>query len=244
MNRLVAHRGDMTTYPENSVLALRNAVLQGYQHLELDIQLSKDLVPIVIHDENLKRTTGVDKNVWDFTAKELEEIPLIFPEHLKEEIDHLFVPTLLAVIKSINEYSRVNLFFELKKESIERFGLETVIDHVLEVQKNAKFNVIIISFLTEVIEYVKSKENIPTGYVLKKYNKKYYSNAEKIKPDYLFCNIKKINEPAKLWKGPWKWVLYDIKNPSFAYELLKQGVDMIETGDIAKLSKSEYFANG
>ena len=70
-NKLVAHRGDMTTYPENSLLALRAAAELGFSYLELDIQFSKDLTPIVIHDENLVRTTGIDKNVYECTTKEL-----------------------------------------------------------------------------------------------------------------------------------------------------------------------------
>ena len=74
MNRLIAHRGDMSTYPENSMLAFKSAVEMGFTHVELDIQLSKDLVPIVIHDDNLKRTTGIDKNVRDLTADEINAI--------------------------------------------------------------------------------------------------------------------------------------------------------------------------
>ncbi len=241
MNRLVAHRGDMTNYPENSVLALQSAALLGYQYLELDIQLSKDHQPVVMHDESLDRTTGVNKKVWDFTSNELESISLLFPEQLKEKRELLFIPSLKRVIEQLNHYSRLNVFFEIKKESIKKFGLEEVVDRVLEVQRLAKFNVIIISFLADVIEYVKTKQNNSTGYVLKKYNKKYYSTAKQLQPDYLFCNIKKIDRPNELWKGAWKWALYDIKNPAFAYELLEQGVDFIETGDIIKLSNSEYF---
>jgi len=65
--------------------------------------------------------------------------------------------------------------------------------------------------------------------------------ATQMQPEYLFCNVIKVNNPADLWEGSWKWVLYDIMNPAFAYELLEQGVDLIETGDIEKLSQSEYF---
>ena len=241
MNRLVAHRGDMTYYPENSVLALQSAVLLGYQYLELDIQLSKDQVPIVMHDENLSRTVGINKKVWDFTANELESMPLLFPEQLKEKRQQLFVPSLIRAVEELNKHSRLNVFIEIKKESIKKFGLEVVVEQVLSVQQQAKFNVIIISFLAEVIKYVKRKQQVPVGYVLKKYNKKYFSISKKLQADYLFCNIKKIDQPAEIWQGTWDWVLYDIQNPVFAYELLKQGIDFIETGDIVRLSNSEYF---
>lgn len=76
-NRLIAHRGDMTTYPENSLLAIQAAVELGFSYIELDIQLSKDYVPIVIHDKNLKRTTGVNKNVRDLNSDEINSFQVI-----------------------------------------------------------------------------------------------------------------------------------------------------------------------
>lgn len=59
-NCLFAHRGlfDNTCYvPENSLLAFQKAIDYGYG-IELDIQLTKDKVPVVLHDYNLKRVSG------------------------------------------------------------------------------------------------------------------------------------------------------------------------------------------
>ena len=125
----------------------------------------------------------------------------------------LKIITLKQVIDVLNDYSTITVFVEIKKESIEHFGLNQVVDQVLDAQKAAKFNVVIISFVSEVIEYVKKVQPYPTGFVLKKYNKKYLLKAEQLQPDYLFCNIKKVNKPSELWSGPWRWALYDIKNP-------------------------------
>ncbi|QMU60550.1 MAG: hypothetical protein GKR92_02095 [Gammaproteobacteria bacterium] len=241
MNRLVAHRGDMSTYPENSMLAFQAAIELGYTYIELDIQLSKDRVPIVIHDDNLKRTTGIDKNAKDLTADEINQIYLNSSAQNENRNELLKINTLKQVVEKLNIYSKITVFVEIKRQSIEHFGLSQVVDQVLEAQMGAKFNIVIISFVGEVIEYVKNVQSYPTGFVLKKYNKKYLLKAKELQPDYLFCNIKKINKPSDLWDGLWRWVLYDITNPSFAYELLEQGVDMIETGDIKKLSASEYF---
>jgi len=241
MNRLVAHRGDMSTYPENSMLAFQAAIELGFTYLELDIQLSKDRVPIVIHDDNLKRTTGIDKNVRDFTADEINSIHLNSSTQSENRNELLKINTLKQVVEKLSVYSKITVFVEIKRQSIEHFGLSQVVDQVLGAQMGAKFNIVIISFVDEVIEYVKSVQSYPTGFVLKKYNNKYLLKAKELQPDYLFCNIKKINKPSDLWDGLWRWVLYDITNPSFAYELLEQGVDMIETGDIKKFSTSEYF---
>ena len=231
----------MTTYPENSLLALQAAAELGYLNIELDIQLSTDLEPIVIHDENLKRTTGIDKNVRDLSANEISSIPLYSPSEFKNKNNLLHVPTLKQAVRLLNDYSKLNLFVEIKRQSIEQFGLKEVVDRTLAAQKHAKFNIIIISFVDKVIKYIKQNQLYATGYALKKYNEKYYSKAKELQPDYLFCNVKKINKPRNLWQGSWKWVLYDIVNPVFAYELLMQGVSLIETGDIIKLSNAEEF---
>lgn len=68
-----AHRGlhnSRAGIPENSLLAFRKAVKMGYG-AELDVHLSEDGRLVVIHDESLLRTTGVNKNVCDCTAQEL-----------------------------------------------------------------------------------------------------------------------------------------------------------------------------
>jgi glycerophosphoryl diester phosphodiesterase len=241
MNRLVAHRGDMSTYPENSMLAFQAAIELGFTYVELDIQLSKDKIPIVIHDDNFKRTAGIDKNVRDLTADEINSIYLNSSTQSENINKLLKINTLKQVIEKLNVYSKITVFVEIKRQSIEHFGLSQVVDQVLDAQMDAKFNIVIISFVGEAIEYVKSMQSYPTGLVLKKYNQKYLLKAKELQPDYLFCNIKKINNPSDLWDGLWRWVLYDITNPSFAYELLEQGVDLIETGDVKKLSTSEYF---
>lgn len=239
-NRLVAHRGDMSTYPENSLLALTKAAELGFCYLELDIQFSKDIVPIVIHDNNLVRTTGIDKNVFECTTKELLSHRVLTSQKI-EDVALLNIATLEKTVEVLNNYPEITVFVEIKRQCLEYVDLEIVMDTVLKDLEQAKFKTVIISFVREVVEQVKRKENIITGWVLNKYDRVNQAIANELQPDYLFCNVKKINKPTELWKGSWKWALYDITNPTFAYELLEQGVDLIETGDVVRLSKSEFF---
>lgn len=240
-NKLIAHRGDMTSYPENSMLAIQAAADFGFSYIEIDIQLSKDAKAIVIHDDNLIRTTGINKNVRELTAEKMQTYSVNFQGKSKEDPGLLHIPTLEEVVNRLNNYSDATLFVEIKRQSIEHFDLLTVVDSVLLDLKQAKFNTVIISFVEDVITYLQLQDEYPVGWVIRQYNQTQFEEAKKIQPDYLFCNVKKVNQPTELWQGPWKWVLYDIKNPVFAYELLKQGVSLIETGDIVKLCHSEEF---
>ncbi len=71
-----AHRGlHKKGVPENSMAAFRDALEKGYG-IELDIHLMKDGNLAVIHDASLKRTAGVDVQIEDLTAEDLENYRL------------------------------------------------------------------------------------------------------------------------------------------------------------------------
>ena len=72
--KIIAHRGFSGIYPENTMLAFRKAIEIGADGIELDVHLSKDGQVMIIHDEALKRTTGLDGVVSDYTRAELENI--------------------------------------------------------------------------------------------------------------------------------------------------------------------------
>ena len=55
---LIAHRGGAAEAPENMLAAFRYSLSLGIRWFELDVQMSKDGVPVVIHDETLDRTTN------------------------------------------------------------------------------------------------------------------------------------------------------------------------------------------
>ena len=79
MGRDYAHRGlhdNKSDAPENSMAAFKKAVDAGYG-IELDVQLTRDRIPVVFHDESLKRVCGVDGNVRDYTYEELQSFRLL-----------------------------------------------------------------------------------------------------------------------------------------------------------------------
>lgn len=74
-----AHRGASAQFPENTLAAFNAAIIHGADFLELDVQLSRDKVPVVIHDPTIDRTTGGHGRVCDLTAAQLSQqgVPLL-----------------------------------------------------------------------------------------------------------------------------------------------------------------------
>ena len=72
---VIAHRGASDAYPENTMCAFRAAAaLPGLWGMELDVQLSKDGVPMVFHDSTLSRMGAGEDRIRDHTADFLRQI--------------------------------------------------------------------------------------------------------------------------------------------------------------------------
>jgi glycerophosphoryl diester phosphodiesterase len=101
-----AHRGlhdNKTDAPENSMAAFEKAVQGGYG-IEFDVQLTKDRVPVVFHDETLLRVCGVDRKVRDCTWDELQQYRLCGSDAT--------IPLLSDVLALVN--GQVPLIIEIK----------------------------------------------------------------------------------------------------------------------------------
>ena len=73
---LIAHRGGVITEktPECSLAAIRLAKQQGYAMVELDVQQSRDGIPIVFHDSDLKKACGIDNRIANMDSKRIVKI--------------------------------------------------------------------------------------------------------------------------------------------------------------------------
>lgn len=67
----VAHRGDPYRYRENTLPSLRSALREGADAVEIDVRLTRDGRPVLLHDATLKRLWGHDRALADVDAAEL-----------------------------------------------------------------------------------------------------------------------------------------------------------------------------
>lgn len=111
--RIVAHRGASAYEPENTLRAFQRAIELGADMSELDVQLSKDGVLIVMHNSSVDETTSGHGQVRDLTLAELEQLDAGKGEH---------VPTLQQVIDLVR--GRNGLYIELKAPGTPRPTVE------------------------------------------------------------------------------------------------------------------------
>jgi len=74
--KVIGHRGAAAYAPENTLASFREAARRGATWVETDVKLTADGVPILMHDDSLKRTTGIDRRVAETRRAELpREVP-------------------------------------------------------------------------------------------------------------------------------------------------------------------------
>ncbi|MEU9083682.1 glycerophosphodiester phosphodiesterase [Streptomyces sp. NPDC048357] len=70
----VGHRGDPYRVRENTLPSIRSAFARGADAVEIDVRLTRDGVPVLLHDDTLQRLWGHDVRLGDVTAPQLKEL--------------------------------------------------------------------------------------------------------------------------------------------------------------------------
>ncbi len=159
---VTAHRGASVMYPENTMAAFVGAKELNSDWIELDVQQTKDKKLVVLHDSNLKRTTGVNKNTWDVTFDEIRSLDAgsFFSSEFKGEK----IPSLEEVIEFAKD-NNIKLNIELKPTGHEVDFEKSVVELVNKYDFAS--NCVVTSQAYEVLENVKKYDkNIKTVYVM------------------------------------------------------------------------------
>ncbi len=129
---IMAHRGASDVAPENTLAAVKRAIADGADWVEVDVQETADGQVVVLHDRDLKKVGNVDLRIWEATAADLKEIDIgsWFAPEFKDER----VPLLGDVLDLAKGKVRLNI--ELKyyghDQRLEARVVELVESHGME----------------------------------------------------------------------------------------------------------------
>lgn len=242
---LVAHRGEPSSYPENSLLGFDAVLRAGAVYLETDIQLTADGVPVLCHDPDVASVTGRDYVVMQTGYETLGALPAGYPSRFGERYTDVRLARLEDLVPLLRSWPRARALIEVKQESLGAFGTDHVMHRILSALHEALAQCIIISFVQEPLIHARDHGRLPIGWVLPEWSNASRAAAMRLQPDYLICSRKRLPaEPEALWPGPWQWIVYTVNTVEEALALCRRGITLIETDVIRSLLADPVLAGG
>ncbi len=242
--KLVAHRGYSREYPENSYTGILAALQKGAVFVEFDVHLSKNRVPYVIHDSDLKRTTGQEGVIYELSSTDLREYKVAYTSRFRNKFSQEPLPSLANIVELLSHWPHCQAFVEVKRASISCFGIQSVYESLRKVIEPILKQTIIISFDLAFVQYAKQQACTQVAWVFDDWDNETNDRLFRLQPEYVFTDWECVPvEIDTLWAGNWQWVIYEIDDPLLALHWMKKGADLIETNDIENMQKSLIFSN-
>ena len=228
---LIAHRGNAAEYPENTLVALQSALELGLRHVEFDVQVTRDGVPVLLHDADLRRMAGRADCVHDLAWSELAQVPLTEPGRFGERHAGLRVSTLTDVLAALRRWPDVTAFVEVKRASLRRFGHDVVLERIAGTVANHLPACVMISFDLPCVERLRSMTGARIGWVIERYDDTTHEQVQAFSPDYVFADVECLprEDAARLWPGPWRWAIYEVRDLGTARRCANLGAQAVET---------------
>lgn len=166
---IIAHRGASAVAPENTLAAFARAMDDGADGIELDVRLSRDGVPIVIHDETLRRTGLREEAVAKMTAKQLGEVDVgswfnrAHPKRAREDYARECVSRLDQVFRFFQDRD-ARLYVEMKTGANEGFAkLTQAVAHLTREHRLYSLTVVVSFDLAAIAQIKQIDSAIRTG---------------------------------------------------------------------------------
>lgn len=235
---LIAQRGNVAEYPENTLPALRSALELGARHVEFDVQLSADRQPVLLNDSNLKRVAGLNRNALEMTWHELAQVNVSEPERFQHRPSDIGIPSLAQAAMLLATQPAVTAFVEIKRASLRAFGAEIVVRKICEVLKPVVRQCVLVSADFTAVHHVRRLSSFRIGWMLTEYSSLSALKSEALVPDYLLCDQQLLTQThSQLWRGPWRWAISNVTSLDAATELAARGARLVATTAFPRLLK-------
>jgi glycerophosphoryl diester phosphodiesterase len=165
---VVGHRGASAEFPENTLQSFEGAIEAGADVVELDVRLTADRVPVIMHDADVSATTNGSGFVHELTLSEIKRLNAGRGDGAAHGV-RAKVPTFREALELLTGRAGVNA--EIKNMPGEPgfdSPREEVVEHVIELLEETKFQgeVLISSFNWLSVERARRlRPDIPTGFL-------------------------------------------------------------------------------
>ncbi|MDF2586683.1 MAG: glycerophosphoryl diester phosphodiesterase [Anaerocolumna sp.] len=234
MMQITSHRGFSHDVPENTVPAIEKALEEQADYIEVDVRQTKDGELVLLHDDNLKRTAGLNKKIWN---TEYAEVALLDAGiWMNDEFQGTKIPTLREVFELCK--GKVNINLDLKHNANQVGFEQNVVDLIKEYEMEKQC--VITSTSLSVLENVKTIDpDIKTGYIAYQIYQSYYDNENidffSLKSYFVTDNL--MQEVHNVGKEVHVWT---VNNKSELIRMKRLGVDNIITDNPAYAKEVLY----
>lgn len=237
---LIAHRGYAAAYPENTLPAFEAAVKAGVRYLECDVQLSSDLVPVLFHDLTLQRQCGQPGMIRDYPLARLLEFSAGCPERFGGRFAEVRIATLAELVELLWPHPNVIPFIELKKNCLDHFGPEPVLDIVLEQLREVRQRAVLISYEIGALQAARNRGWPAIGVVVDRWDEIRRPELVDLAPAYVFCAAEGLPASGPLGFPGASLAVFEVAAPEAALALAGRGVELIETFALVEMQKSMH----
>ena len=135
--KLIGHRGVKNLKPENTIESITTAFDLGLECVEIDVKVSKDNIPLLLHDDTLDRTTNGSGLVCDFTFDQINQLDAgYFFYNSKTDIKVPNLSSVLDLIKRKQKYLNI----ELKpNKNLEKLNVKKTLQAINTISYNRIF---------------------------------------------------------------------------------------------------------
>ncbi|HTB33459.1 MAG TPA: glycerophosphodiester phosphodiesterase family protein [bacterium] len=228
---VVAHRGLQRLYPENTRASVLAALDAGLTHVEIDVQLSADGVPVLHHDPDLLRLSGRPGDLRRRTWAQLRRTAVPEPGRFGRRYAALRLASLAQLAGDLALRHGFTLFVELKEESIRPFGRERMLAAVAAALRPIHPRCVLISFDLPVLSLARQATRFPVGPVLRRLDQLRLPAFRAMKPDWVFCSSTLLPKQGRLdgLFGRARSCVYEMPEAAKARALFARGIHAVET---------------
>lgn len=231
---LVGHRGYPRRFPENTLVSIEAAIAAGARYVEVDVQLTRDLVPVLFHDENIRRVCGMEGTISRYTFEELRRFSASEPGRFGTRYAKERIPALAEFATLLARHPDVTAFVELKHEALDSFGVEAVLTRVIRDLESVRARCVLISFVLAALAPARAA-GWRVGAVIEHWRERKQKALQTLAPEFLFCDVNGLPWWGKLRFPGAKVAIYEVEDAGLARKLAARGVDLIETFAIGEL---------
>ena len=232
---VIAHRGYQRAYPENSLSAILAAIGCGARFVEVDVHLTADRTPVLLHDETLPRICGVDGRIHEVRDERLAELRAWEPGRLGDRFSQEPVARLEACRDLLPASQDVTLFVELKEAAARAFGEQAVVERVIGVMGPMLDRCVMISFSAELLREARRQGGCAIGPVVRTWKARGVVNEFDRRPDFLFCDIRGLPREGALSVEGVNLAVYEVPDADTARVLHARGVGYVETFGVCEM---------